>query len=86
MTDAAGALAIAPQPVMWEQVKTLVVASGSSPDSKRAYARALEALALWAREEGSRGAGKRRLREGARAALARRSTRKASRLPRSTSL
>src|SRR5579862_7574078 len=40
------------RPLRWEQVAALVVDSVSSPHSKRAYARALEDFARWAREEG----------------------------------
>ena len=57
MTDGAGALAIIPEPLAWEEVKALVVDSVSSPHSKGAYARALEEFAEWATDEETAGRG-----------------------------
>jgi site-specific recombinase XerD len=52
MSEAALAPA-APDPALtWDDVKALVLDSVSSPHSKRAYSRALEHFARWAKEEG----------------------------------
>jgi integrase len=51
---------LAPAPdrsVTWEDVKALVLDAVSSPHSKRAYARALDEFARWAKEEDAAGRG-----------------------------
>jgi site-specific recombinase XerC len=52
MSEAALAPAAPHRALTWDDVKALVLDSVSSPHSKRAYSRALEHFARWAKEEG----------------------------------
>ena len=52
MSEAALAPATPKENLTWDEVKALVIDSVSSPHSKRAYARALEDFAQWAKKAG----------------------------------